>query len=70
MGMTMHPLHYEEGGVHKLAMVKPRTLIDLYSTPGLKDAAQEVGATLEAIMAEAACQRMVSSSESHASFLR
>lgn len=45
---------YEEGGAHKLAMVKPTTLIDLYSTPGLKDAAQEVEATLEAIMAEAA----------------
>ena len=57
---------YEEGGVHKLAMVKPTTLIDLYSTPGPKAVAQEVEATLEAIMAEAACQRMGASSESHA----
>jgi uncharacterized protein (DUF302 family) len=45
---------YEEGGVRKLATIKPTTLIDLYSTPGLKAVAQEVEATLEAIMAEAA----------------
>jgi uncharacterized protein (DUF302 family) len=40
--------------VCKLATIKPTTLIDLYSTPGLKDVAREVEATLEAIMAEAA----------------
>ena len=45
---------YEEGGVRKLAMITPTTLIGLYSTPGLKAVAQEVEATLEAIMAEAA----------------
>ena len=45
---------YEEGGVRKLATIKPTTLIDLYSTLGLKAVAQEVQATLEAIMAEAA----------------
>jgi uncharacterized protein (DUF302 family) len=45
---------YEEGGVRKLATIKPTTLIDLYSTPGLQAVAQEVEATLEAIMAEAA----------------
>jgi uncharacterized protein (DUF302 family) len=45
---------YEEGGVRKLATIKPTTLIDLYSTPGLRAVAQEVEATLEAIMAEAA----------------
>ena len=45
---------YEAGGVRKLATIKPTTLIDLYSTPGLTAVAQEVEATLEAIMAEAA----------------
>ena len=45
---------YEEGGIRKLATIKPTSLIDLYSTPGLKAVAQEVEATLEAIMAEAA----------------
>jgi len=45
---------YEEGGVRKLATIKPTTLIGLYSTPGLKAVAKEVEATLEAIMAEAA----------------
>lgn len=45
---------YDEGGVRKLATIKPTMLIDLYSTPGLKAVAQEVEATLEAIMAEAA----------------
>ena len=55
---------YEEGGVRRLETIKPTALIGLYSTPGLKDAAQEVEVTLEVIMADAA--RMVSSSESHA----
>lgn len=45
---------YEEGGVTKLATLKPTALIDLYATPSLKDVAREVEATLEAIMAEAA----------------
>jgi uncharacterized protein (DUF302 family) len=45
---------YEEGGVTKLATIKPTAMIDLYSTPGLKDVAREVEITLEAIMAEAA----------------
>ncbi len=45
---------YEEGGVTKLATIKPTAMIDLYSTPGLKDVAREVEVTLEAIMAEAA----------------
>jgi len=45
---------YEEGGVTKLAALRPTALIDLYSTPGLKDVAREVETTLEAIMAEAA----------------
>jgi uncharacterized protein (DUF302 family) len=45
---------YEEGGVRKLATIKPTSLINLYSTPGLRAVAQEVEATLEAIMAEAA----------------
>src|SRR3990172_298157 len=44
----------EEGGVRKLATIKPTSLINLYSTPGLRAVAQEVEATLEAIMAEAA----------------
>ena len=45
---------YEEGGVTKLATIKPTAMIDLYSTPGLKDVAREVEVTLVAIMAEAA----------------
>ena len=45
---------YEEGGVRKLATIKPTSLINLYSTPGLRAVAEEVEATLEAIMAEAA----------------
>jgi hypothetical protein len=48
--------HFGVLGVHdlKVATIKPTTLIGLYSTPGLKDVAQEVEATLEAIMTEAA----------------
>lgn len=45
---------YEEGGVCKLATIKPSALIGLYSTPSLRAVAQEVEKTLEAIMAEAA----------------
>ena len=45
---------YEEGRARKLATIKSTSLINLYSTPGLRAVAQEVEATLEAIMAEAA----------------
>lgn len=45
---------YEEGGVTKLATIKPTAMLDLYATPGLKEVAREVEVTLEAIMAEAA----------------
>ena len=45
---------YEEGGVTKLATIKPTALIDLYGTPGLQAVAKEVEATLMDIMAEAA----------------
>ena len=45
---------YEEQGVTKLATIKPSAMIELYATPGLKGVAQEVEATLQAIMAEAA----------------
>lgn len=45
---------YEEGGVTKLATIKPSAMLDLYSATGLKEVAQEVEATIEAIMAEAA----------------
>jgi len=45
---------YPEGGVTKLATIKPTTLIDLYAAPGLGDAAREVKATPEAIMDEEA----------------
>ncbi len=45
---------YEEGGMTKLATIKPTSLIELYASPGLKGVAGEVETTLEAIMAEAA----------------
>jgi uncharacterized protein (DUF302 family) len=45
---------YEEGGVTKLATVKPTALLHLYATPGLDAVGREVEASLEAIMAEAA----------------
>ena len=45
---------YEEGGRTKLATIKPTAMIALYSSPGLKEVAEEVEATLERIMAEAA----------------
>lgn len=45
---------YEQGGVTKLATIKPTALLDLYATPGLKEVAREVEVTLEAIMREAA----------------
>ena len=45
---------YEEGGVTKLATIKPTAMIALYRTPELKGVAEEVEATIAAIMAEAA----------------
>jgi uncharacterized protein (DUF302 family) len=45
---------YEEGGVTKLATIKPTAMIDLYRTPGLQAVAKEVEAALMDIMAEAA----------------
>ena len=45
---------YEEGGRTKLATIKPTAMIALYSSPGLKEVAEEVEATLERIMADAA----------------
>ena len=45
---------YEEGGITKLATIKPTALIALYATPELKEIAEDVEATLERIMAEAA----------------
>jgi uncharacterized protein (DUF302 family) len=45
---------YEEGGVTKLATIKPIAMIELYGTPGLQAVAKEVEATLTDIMAEAA----------------
>lgn len=45
---------YEEGGVTKLATIKPTAMLDLYATAGLKEVAREVEVTLEAIMREAA----------------
>ena len=45
---------YEEAGVTKLATIKPTAMLELYATPGLEGVAQEVEATIEAIMADAA----------------
>ena len=45
---------YEENGRIKLATIKPTAMIALYSPPGLKAVAEEVEATLVAIMQEAA----------------
>ena len=44
---------YEDGGVVKLATIRPTTMIELYATPGLAEVAKEVEASLEAIMADA-----------------
>src|SRR3989337_3277038 len=43
---------YEEGRARKLATIKPTSMIALYPNPELKGVAQEVEATLEAIMTE------------------
>ena len=45
---------YEQGGVSKLATIKPTTLLSLYPTPELQGVAQEVEETLTKIMQEAA----------------
>ena len=45
---------YEEGGWTKLATIKPTALIALFASPGLKEVAEDVEATLERIMADAA----------------
>jgi uncharacterized protein (DUF302 family) len=45
---------YEEGGVTKLATIKPTALIALYESPDLRGAAEEVEQALVRIMDEAA----------------
>ncbi len=45
---------YEEGGRTKLATIKATAMLALYPNPELKGVAQEVEATLDRIMAEAA----------------
>jgi uncharacterized protein (DUF302 family) len=45
---------YEEAGKTRLATIKPTALIALYATPELTAVAEEVEATLGAIMADAA----------------
>ena len=45
---------YEEGGKTKLATIMPTALIALYQTPALRGVAEEVEATLVAIMKDAA----------------
>src|SRR5512145_1995584 len=45
---------YEEGGITKLATIKPTAMIALYASPGLEGVAEDVEATLDRIMAEAA----------------
>jgi uncharacterized protein (DUF302 family) len=45
---------YEEGGITKLATIKPTAMIALYATPDLKAVAEDVETTLKRIMAEAA----------------
>jgi uncharacterized protein (DUF302 family) len=45
---------YEEGGITKLATIKPTAMIALYAKPELKGVAEDVETTLGRIMAEAA----------------
>ena len=45
---------YEQGGITKLATIKPTALIALFASPGLKEVAEDVEVTLEQIMADAA----------------
>jgi uncharacterized protein (DUF302 family) len=44
---------YEEGGVTKLATIRPTAMIALYPNPELRQVAEEVERTLEQIMADA-----------------
>ena len=52
--LPLSDLGVRRGRVTKLATLKPASVLELYATPGLKGVAQEVEATLEAIMADAA----------------
>jgi uncharacterized protein (DUF302 family) len=45
---------YEDGKTTKLATIKPTAMIALFATPALQAVAEEVEATLSAIMADAA----------------
>jgi uncharacterized protein (DUF302 family) len=45
---------YEDGGVTKLATIKPTAMIALYRNPELRGVAEEVEAVLQRIMEEAA----------------
>jgi uncharacterized protein (DUF302 family) len=45
---------YEEGGKTRLATIKPTAMLALYGNAELKQVAEEVEATLQQIMAEAA----------------
>ncbi len=45
---------YEEGGRTRLATIKPTAMLALYGTPELAGVAEEVEATIKAIMTEAA----------------
>ena len=45
---------YEDGGITKLATIKPTAMLALYSAAGLESVARDVEVALEAIMAEAA----------------
>jgi uncharacterized protein (DUF302 family) len=45
---------YEDGGVTKLATIKPTAMLALYGTPELAEVAREVERTIDAIMTEAA----------------
>src|SRR5262245_1478015 len=45
---------YQEGERTKLATIRPTALIELFASPGLREVAREVEATLEKIMVEAA----------------
>jgi uncharacterized protein (DUF302 family) len=45
---------YEEGGITKLATIKPTAMIALYASPELEGVAADVETTLDRIMAEAA----------------
>jgi uncharacterized protein (DUF302 family) len=48
---------YEEGGMTKLATIRPTAMIALYPNPKLKQVAEEVEMALERIITDAARQR-------------